>query len=237
MELEWSKLEKLITEQTQHIENEKARLIAADTAESFAQLKPLQLQKDRLLAAKVAASHLKQAAGTSIDEQKKLKIALEQHRREVMSGAAYSGDQVVPISFPGLSGGAYNGSTSEKYVAGKFITGHPKDAALGLRDYLGVNSQREGEIKQQGVEAIRREIMLTGNQKDIEMMRYILDQPARGSDGKDEGHAACRHAGMHLAHFRRDPSAVSARLDDAHIAALRLCIYTSEEYNSINGPL
>jgi hypothetical protein len=71
------------------------------------------------------------------------------------------------------------------------------------------------------------------------IMRYILDQAAveqvPGAGGysgvvKEKG-----NSGKRLVDFLRDPHAVSAELELAHIAALRL--YTSDAYTCINGPL
>jgi hypothetical protein len=143
---------------------------------------------------------------------------------------------------------------SEKFVANKLIVGQLSHAAHGLANFMGISSEQEGEIKQQGLKAIRAEfhnfedkMRASGSATEkqeaaqyLAIVLYILDDVAseleeHSNDGKstiirDEG-----HAGMRLADFKQQPDAISAKLEDTHIAALR--IYTSQAFGRINGPL
>jgi hypothetical protein len=86
-----------------------------------------------------------------------------------VGGAAGGSAQVVgkqgstgtEIEFGSLSipGSIQQGRSpiSDKFVANKMIVGQPAHAAHGLANFMGISSEREGEIKQQGLKAIRAE--------------------------------------------------------------------------------
>jgi hypothetical protein len=99
---------------------------------------------------------------------------------------------------------------------------------------MGIDTQRQGQIMQDGLKAIRTEFEHNVNETDIKLMRYVLDEVAVEQEEKnvmrDEG-----HAGMKLEHFVQHPIAVASRLSLPNIAALR--IYTSDGRKCINGPL
>jgi hypothetical protein len=154
---------------------------------------------------------------------------------------------------------------SDKFMSQKLITGQPVDAAHGLAVFMGISTEREGEIKLHGLAAIREEFLQLEVKvaqletdaatpiekenakkekeqaaKDITTMKYILDQPAEEqvNDSNDGNSTIVRdkgHNGMLLLDFKRHPTAVAARLEEAHVAALRL--YTSTAYGRINIPL
>jgi serine/threonine protein kinase len=143
-----------------------------------------------------------------------------------------------PIDLGVLSSGSAGALLSEKFVAGKLIAGRPEEAALGITHYMGIDAQREGQIKQDGLRAIRAEFEQNGTPADKANMRYVLDEPAReeeeltdyGMTVKDKG-----HQGMQLGDFMALPAAQAAKLELPHVAALR--IYTSNAYTCINNPL
>jgi hypothetical protein len=167
------------------------------------------------------------------------------------------GSADAEIEFGSLSNlGSIEGRSpiSDKFVANKMIVGQPAHAAHGLVNFMGISSEREGEIKQQGLKAIRAEfhhledtLRVSGSAtekqeaaKHLAIVLYILDEAAseleeKSNDGKstivrDEG-----HDGMRLADFKQHPDAVAAKLEDTHVAALR--IYTSQAFGRINWPL
>jgi hypothetical protein len=153
--------------------------------------------------------------------------------------------------------------TADKFVCRKLVAGHPQDAALGLRHYMGIDAHRGGEILQQGLHAIRAEFLRlldddidhagpesggaideaaaaarAAAERDVAIMRYILDQPATEEEEKTTYGTAVRdkgHEGMRLEDFLRSPSAIAAHLEAPHVAALRL--YTSQAFRRVNEPL
>jgi hypothetical protein len=203
-------------------------------------------------------------------EKQRLVVQLEDLRlaskelAEVPSGVGTNellpgnqGSAEIEIEFGSLSDlGSTKGRSpiSDKFVANKLIVGQPAHAAHGLADFMGISSEREGEIKQQGLKAIRAEfhnledkMKVSGSATDkqeaakhLAIVLYILDGAAceleeNSNDGnstivRDKG-----HSGMRLADFKQHKDAVAAKLEDTHVAALR--IYTSQAYGQINGPL
>jgi hypothetical protein len=173
-------------------------------------------------------------------------------------GKQSSVDADAEIEFDSLSNlvGSIEGRSpiSDKFVANKMIVGQPVHAAHGLANFMGISSEREGEIKQQGLKAIRAEfyhledtLRVSGSATEkqeaanhLAIVLYILDEAAseldeKSNDGRttivrDEG-----HNGMRLADFKQHPDAVAAKLEDTHVAALR--IYTSQAFGRINWPL
>jgi hypothetical protein len=143
------------------------------------------------------------------------------------------------IEFGILSTNPIATSSVTKYTeAGQLKTGQPADAALGLPHFMGIDSRRVGEIISQGLGAIRAEFMEHGSAEEIVIMQYILDQAAKeeqetvsyGRVVRDKG-----HSGMRLVDFQQLRDAKTARLEAAHVAALR--IYTSQAYKRMNKPL
>jgi serine/threonine-protein kinase len=61
-----------------------------------------------------------------------------------------------PIDFGVLSSGS-SATSADKFVAGKLVAGRPKEAALGITHYMGIDANQEGQIKQDGLLAIRAE--------------------------------------------------------------------------------
>jgi hypothetical protein len=129
-------------------------------------------------------------------------------------------------------------SSADKFVVGKLISGANHVAAYGLTAYMGINAPRQGQIMQDGLKAIRAEFEKSGNETDIKLMQYVLDEVALeqeemtpyGKVTRDEG-----HAGMRLEDFAQHQNAHVAKLELPHIAALR--IYTSNAHKCINDPL
>jgi hypothetical protein len=148
--------------------------------------------------------------------------------------------QDEPIDFEGLSGASASSVSDDKFTAAKIITGRPELAAKGIAHFMGISTKRAGEIMQKGVDAIREEFEQPGTAPGMRaIMRYILDDAAveqlPGAGGYSGVVKERGNGGKRLRDFLQDPHAVSAELELAHIAALRL--YTSGAYTCINGPL
>jgi serine/threonine protein kinase len=150
--------------------------------------------------------------------------------------------QDEPINFEGLSVASSSSTSASgaKYTDAKLITGRPELAAKGIAHFMGISTARAGEIMQKGVEAIREEFERPGTDPEMTaIMHYILDQAAveqmPGAGGYSGVVQERGNNGKKLVDFLQDPHAVSAELELAHIAALRL--YTSDAYTCINGPL
>jgi hypothetical protein len=146
----------------------------------------------------------------------------------------------------------------------ELVTGQPADAALGVMHYLKADAGATRIKMASGVEAIESEFeaMFAAARADgaadavaaaedaLECCRYVLHGAAgtsaklfsnspfpRDSDGgglrADRKRASGE--GMRLADFCAAPESRLARLDPAHVAALR--IYTTAAFTAINRPL
>jgi hypothetical protein len=176
-----------------------------------------------------------------------------QRRRRRLLASANRSPRHVEIEFGKLSANPMqiNAGGQEKFIANKLVTGQAISAAHGLADFMGIDGLREGEIKSQGLDAIRKEFQnlvttaATPAEKesadtDLAIVKYILDEPAsRRTELSNDGHTQQErdvgHEGLRLADFVERPEAVTAKLNEAHIAALR--IYSSKAYGRINFPL
>jgi hypothetical protein len=132
--------------------------------------------------------------------------------------------------------------SSAKYTVGKLTTGRPEQSAHGLADYMGLDGNAMAEILKQGIAAIRAEFETNGTKEEIAVMRYILDEAAQekeevGNAGESYGLVTRDkgNLGMHLKEFLDLPDARTAKLEAAHVAALR--IYTSKAFGCINNPV
>jgi hypothetical protein len=132
--------------------------------------------------------------------------------------------------------------SSAKYTVGKLTTGLAEQAAHGLADYMGLSGNSIAHILKQGIAAIRAEFETNGTKEEITIMRYILDEAAQeeeevGVGGESYGLVTRDkgHLGMHLQDFLDLPNARTAKLEAAHVAALR--IYTSKAFGCINNPV
>jgi hypothetical protein len=117
--------------------------------------------------------------------------------------------------------------TSEKFTVHKLITGDAANAAHGIRDYMGIDAKQEAIVLLRGVVAIREEFRSNGTEEQLAIVEYILDQPAKeleesGNDGHNTVLRDKGHAGMYLKDFLRKRHAVTAKLEEAHVAALRI---------------
>jgi hypothetical protein len=106
---------------------------------------------------------------------------------------------------------------------------------------MGIGTKAQARFLNEGIEAIRREFMENGSPEDVAIMEYILDHPAKEEEeGSNDGHSIAMrdkgHAGMYLKDFLAFGGAVTANLEDTHVAALRR-LYTSQAYKCINDPL
>jgi hypothetical protein len=121
---------------------------------------------------------------------------------------------------------------------GSLVVGMPQEAAHGILHYMGIDSSRLALLIQGGLNSIRMEFEESGSTEDIALMRYVLDEAATpatemtstGEIVRDKG-----HEGMRLSDFLQLPDARTAKLEPAHIAALR--IYSSLGCKCVNNPL
>ena len=66
----------------------------------------------------------------------------------------------------------------------ELVFGQPKEAALGMVQYLCVDRQELAGLQSEGVEALRREVEKYGTQVDKECFEYVMEQEAGKSDRK-----------------------------------------------------
>ena len=137
---------------------------------------------------------------------------------------------------------------SGRFLATKLTFGRPEDAALGVLHFMCVT--RNGLPMAEGTRAILREISEHGTADDRECLEYILHASAGSSARRfpNSPHARdCDDTGgvradrmvegkpMTLADFITHPKSRAARLEEAHVVALRL--YSTAAYRSLNEPL
>ena len=159
-------------------------------------------------------------------------------------------DSDEPIDLKGIMMGvltvgvvALESSESAKFVSElrSLITGQPQDAALGFIHYMKVAPSVVHMGLSRGLEAIRAEFEGYGGDRAeevLECMRYVLFERAGSSDKLFPNSPHKRdhtRNGETLADFVAHPDARTARLDEAHVAALR--IYTTAAYRVLNDPL
>jgi hypothetical protein len=130
--------------------------------------------------------------------------------------------------------------TSQKFTVSKLLTGRAVHSAHGVAEYMGIDSKQEATLLLRGVAAIREEFRSNGTKEQLAIVEYILDQPAkeeeeRSNDGHNTATRDKGHTGMYLKDFLAFGDAVTAKLEEADIAALR--IYTSQAFRCINDPL
>lgn len=129
--------------------------------------------------------------------------------------------------------------------------GEPADAVLGLDRYMGVDAGMIRHRMAQGVSAIVDELESYGTDVDRECLHYVLHAEAGSSEltfSNGNLKRDCDSAGnllpsrrtlngngMRLQDFIEHPSSRTAKLEPAHVVALRL--YTTAAFSSINTPL
>jgi hypothetical protein len=121
---------------------------------------------------------------------------------------------------------------------GSLVVGRPQEAAHGIADYMGIDMKQFALYLQGGVNSIRMEFEESGSTEDIALMRYVLDEAATPATEMASNSEIVRdkgHEGMRLSDFLQFPDAVTAKLEPAHIAALR--IYSSQGCKCVNNPL
>jgi hypothetical protein len=131
--------------------------------------------------------------------------------------------------------------SEDKFVTSDFKTCEPEVTARGLADFLGLAAGSLGKVQEFDetgqLAVIHNEFRQHGNDEDIRIVEYILNEDAAEVDEQVSYGVVVRdqgHNGMRLADFHRtQPS--GAGLSLAHIAALR--VYSSNAYKCINGPL
>jgi hypothetical protein len=139
-----------------------------------------------------------------------------------------------------------------RFESKDLIFGRPEQAALGVEHYMCVDDNKLRKRMLDGVQAIRDEVRVNGSDDgvDEECLEYVLYQEA-GSSGKTFGNSPfprdCDEngvrdsrknadgTGMRLADFVAHPNAKKCKLNEAHVAALRL--YTTMAFRTINNGL
>ena len=141
-------------------------------------------------------------------------------------------------------------SGGERFLpAEPLALGRVADAALGLQARLGLESRLLYERLSRGYEAIVTEFRAAASAEEWECLDYVLNQRA-GSSPKCFANCAwardCDQAGVRadrqsgglglvLADFVNAPEARRAKLEMAHVLALRL--YTTICFRCLNAPL
>ena len=129
--------------------------------------------------------------------------------------------------------------------AKELVTGQPEEAATGLYGIIGYEEAYLRERMAAGTAAIVAEAEALGDPEVLENLRYILDAPAGSSntqfhngwrrDQAPDGSSLRSRRGMRLADFVALPVARRARLEEAHVVALRL--YSTAAFRALNGPM
>ena len=125
---------------------------------------------------------------------------------------------------PSPSAGRFTGA------ARTLILGEPRDAALGVAAYLGIEGHELAKRMAEGTRAIVREFEEHGTDEEKDYLRHVLE----GVEWvEDEPGAEPRQ--VRLADFVAHPRSIAANLAEAHVLALRL--YTTPCFKGINDPL
>jgi hypothetical protein len=162
------------------------------------------------------------------------KLLLRRHGNKgalfVLLDAAPASAHAPPPAPPAASGdkggcaAAAELGSVDKFCAPTIEMGLPAEAAHGLADLMGITDNDVGRFLQDPRRAIAREFEKHGSAKD----KYNFECAATGQ--------ACEKcAGKTLEELVEHPDAVTARLKDYHVLALRL--YTTSSYTCVNNPL
>lgn len=129
--------------------------------------------------------------------------------------------------------------------AKELVTGQPEEAATGLYGIIGHEEAYLREKMATGTAAIIEEAEALGDPEVLENLRYILDASAGSSatsfhngwrrDRAPDGSRLGGRQGMVLADFVALPVARRAKLEEAHVVALRL--YSTAAFRALNGPM
>ena len=121
-------------------------------------------------------------------------------------------------------------AAAAKFVAPELVLGTLEEAALGIANLMGLDDESLAERMRGGVSAIVAEFHENGSATDIELLNYVLHQPAEEDGDFERG-----HGDMRLDDFVALPEAQRSKLKRAHVLALRL--YTLEFYKRVNTAL
>ena len=177
----------------------------------------------------------------TMDDLQTMGIDMFMHRKNMVKafqahvggggGAAAAAPAPAPpgvgdlAAFGGGGGAAANEAGSiDKFCAPTIEMGQPAEAAHGLADLMGITDKEIGTFLQDPRRAIAREFERHGSAKD----KFNFELVATGQ--------ACENcAGKTLEALLQHPDAVTARLKEYHVLALRL--YTTTSYSQVNNPL
>ena len=177
-------------------------------------------------------------AGTKVDLREEISRLLQRKLDDAREQGGYNGD--------GEGAGRF---TLEPH---DLISGHPKEAALGVNYYMKVSPQFSLPPASDAIRAVREEFEQFGTAVDKECLDYVLFQRAGTSErmfSNGNLRRDCDAQGNTLASrlgadglgkcfddFCADPRArVLAKLQPAHVLVLR--VYTTAAFVSLNSPL
>ncbi|EOD33341.1 hypothetical protein EMIHUDRAFT_111908 [Emiliania huxleyi CCMP1516] len=143
--------------------------------------------------------------------------------------------------FAGSAKELITGQPEAGYVSGRSL----HEAATGLYGIIGYSEHFLHDRMREGTAAIVQEAEALGDPAVLENLRYILHAPAGSSDlafqngwlrdRAPNGSPLEGREGMRLADFVALPVARRARLEEAHVVALRL--YSTAAFRALNGPM
>lgn len=139
-----------------------------------------------------------------------------------------SEDELPPIPPPLTSEQIIE--AANKFSADQIVFGEPEEAAHGLPDFLGLDSDALGAILIGKITAIENEIGLHGTEVDkvnLEMIlagHYVRIDEINKADNRKSLDELLEH-----------PSAIAANLKRHHVLALRL--YTTSTFRSVNNAM
>jgi len=167
--------------------------------------------------------------------------------RDLVTGAAEHVVKAQPCA-AGHDGGVEDSRFA--CDARALVTGRPEAAALGIIHLLGVSSTELYASLSDATAAIVDEVERCGSTEARECLHYVLHEAAGSSptlfsnspfprdcdaDGVRVDRQRTDGTGVRLADFVAHPSARGAKLEEAHVVALRL--YSTAAFRDINMPL
>ncbi|EOD28826.1 hypothetical protein EMIHUDRAFT_114014 [Emiliania huxleyi CCMP1516] len=117
-------------------------------------------------------------------------------------------------------------------AAKELVVGQPEEAATGLYGIIGYSEAYLHDRMRQGTAAIIEEAEALGDPEVLENLRF---QNGWRRDCWPDGSSLGGREGMVLADFVALPVARRARLEEAHVVALRL--YSTAAFRALNGPM
>ena len=136
-------------------------------------------------------------------------------------------------------------NSEARFECKDLIFGRPEQAALGVEHYMCVDDADLRLKMNEGIAAMRAEVEKNGTDVDKECLKYVLEMEAGSSatafqsglkrDCDEQGNVLPERRGKRLTDFVGDSNARTAKLSEAHVAALRY--YTTAAFRTINNGL